>query len=137
MKLPNTIILPRILLNLSVLGLVFFILSSCSPDDSDSGTAQPTCNSKAVGTWKGQTINDKMIFRSDESYSYEGDDGCTSSGTYACPGDTNFGTLIVTIKTASYGNCGVAGVYRCGFLFNDDDTLLYNCGGGDFSYTRE
>ena len=118
--------------------LLLVVLVGCSPSgDSDSGTNQVSCDSKVVGTWNGTTISDKTILRSDETYSYVGNDGCTAQGVASCPGDTTSGTILVTIESASFGNCLPAGVYRCAFSLPNDDTLIYNCGSGDFYYSRE
>lgn len=113
-----------------VLAAIIALTLSCGNDDSDTkSTTASGCTSPVVGSWSGVAPNkDKLVLSADGTFTYTGDDGCTSSGTFACPGTITQGTVIVTTTAASASKyCGQAGTASCAFAVNDK-SLSYACG---------
>jgi hypothetical protein len=113
-------------------------LTACSNDDDDSKPAASGCDSPAVGTWTGVAPNtDKLIATADGKFSYTGNDGCQTSGTYACPGTVTNGTMAVTISVATASPyCLSAGNYTCAFTVSSN-AMTYACGSAAArSYTK-
>jgi len=117
------------LVRIALVCILAVMVSTCGSKSEDTPAPAPKCSHSIIGSWTGVSGSDKITLGSDESFAYQGDDGCKTAGTYSCPsvGSTS-GTLKVTIKTADLSNkCLTAGDYTCAFQLANEQ-LSYLCG---------
>lgn len=92
------------------------------------------CGGDHAGTYSGTTVNDSLTLSSSCEYSYTGNDGCRSTGTYNAPLGSS-GSVAVSIASTTGGNCLPAGDTTCSYVLSLPN-LSFNCGAGTFSYTK-
>ena len=125
--------------NVCLLAVLLLTLVSCGSSSNSNGT---TCSSGFVGTWRGTTLSDSIQITSDGKFDYTGVDGCTSSGTYACPGNITTGSITITITSATASpDCTSAGSYVCLFTISGSTLAFQVTNGSQVSplnyYTKE
>lgn len=120
-----------------IIFLTLLVLTSCSTDKKSKNDSPFGCQSGIVAKWSGLNQNDSIELRNDETFSYVGVDGCKSSGGFNCPNsETTNGNLKLSIDNSENSEfCNPAGDYVCIFeLVNDQ--FMYDCGVGQFIYTK-
>ena len=115
--------------------IILLLVTSCGSDDS-SPASDPSCQSPVVGVWSGQSLSDELTLNADRSFSYKGDDGCTTRGTYSCP-EGERGTLKISIDSAELSSyCLQAGDHTCTYVIENDE-LAYTCNDNLLFYGRK
>lgn len=95
------------------------------------------CPSEVVAGWTGITRFDHLAIASDDTFAYEGVDGCASHGTVRCSDpNTPSGTIYVSVEASTGGSCLAAGEYACSYGVSGN-TFQYDCGGmGTLQYRK-
>jgi hypothetical protein len=89
-----------------------------------------------VGNWTGTSFSDSIQINADGSFSYRGEGGCLSKGSFACPdASSTAGTIKVSIDSSVGANCLPVGDTTCEFSLNGN-TMSFNWGAGTLQYRR-
>lgn len=109
-------------------------LAACGGTGSNPNDNQPPpCAGPTSGVWHGDS-GDMLDLTDTCAFSYRGADGCQSTGSYSQVLGTS-GTMLISITTATGGNCLPAGSYRCAYALSGGQ-MAYDCGAGAFTYHR-
>jgi len=104
---------------------LLLLAASCGGDVTNEA-----CAGSHVGAWSG--VLGTLTLTANCDFSYRSSEAA-SAGVYS-PVLGDSGTMLVEITSSTGAAMGV-GSYECAYAISDDD-LLYDCGSGEFSYSR-